>query len=675
MTSDLAVIQDLLEHGDFTGATSTAVRLVEVCNPEIWLDIIIVYSAYDPRPNLIGVSELVSKLALNSDHKGHRSPTAHHLLSLLKSQSHRELQNLYHYSDERNICEYGHNIAGLSYFETNMYKLAINAFKKSLVLNSKNSGVHLLLAKSLMKLKNLQEAKIYCLKAVAYAPVNFECYFVFGEIERQLYNRISALKSYSVSTIINPKHTLSKLHSGNVCLENFEYNEAINHFNKVLEVQNDNIMALNNKAVCHRELGDTKTALNLLLGIPRQNTNKEVLNNIGLCYFGKGNVKLALNYFSSALDLDPEHTNALNNLGLCKQEMGELKEAKNLFSRAVISSEYNFEATRHLSKLVDRSEASSLLDRLDRIKNNNLNNHQKANIFYAKFNLCEKLGRYERGFCHLNAANKYRASNLRYEYKTDVKLFSNLRKYLHNLDTIDSERAERSSPIFIVGMPRSGTTLVEQILAPHSEITALGELDIIDRFAFSPLSYAGVESSFPIFLNDFYFSQKTISAVQSRFFTDKMPHNFLYLPLIKAAFISPKIIHVFRDAREVCWSNYSTYFASRGLGYSYDLVNLINYWNMYLELMNKWQTEFGIPVYNLNYNKLVKNPNLEIPKLLRFLGLPIEETCFSPEKHKRQVRTASQLQILSKIDSSVSNKWLNYKNFLPKEFLNLKNWE
>jgi tetratricopeptide (TPR) repeat protein len=675
VSCDLAVIQDFLEHGDYSGATSTAVRLVEVENAEIWVDIILTYSVYDPRHNLVGISEIVSKLALNSDQKGQRSSTASHLLSLLKSKSHKKLQNLYRSSDEQSICEYGHNIAGISYFETNSFKSAVKALKTSIARNSRNSRVHLLLAKSLIKLKDFQGAKISSLNAIACAPDDFECYFILGEIERQLNNKILALKAYNVSTIINPKHTLSHLHSGNVHLENSEHHEAAIQFNKVLEVDKDNFLALNNMALCHRELGNTKEALNLLLRIPRHDANKEVLNNIGLCFFGQGNVKAASNYFSAALNLDPLHSNALNNLGLCKQEMGELSEAKNLFSRAVSSNEFNYEATRHLSKLVDLSEATILLERLDYTDPNSLNTQQKANIFYTKFNLCDKLGSFEQGISHLILGNKYRACSLRYNYSADVKLFENLHNTLNHLERIQIVKSQKSCPIFIVGMPRSGTTLVEQILAPHSSITALGELDIVDRFAYNSVYNEEVVPSFSASLNNFYFSHKVVSEVQTRFFTDKMPHNFLYLPLLQSAFMEPKIIHVFRDAREVCWSNYSTYFGSKGLGYSYDLDNLMSYWKMYLDLMKKWQTELDIPIYNLNYNKLINSPNLEISKLLSFLGLNIEKACFSPEKHKRQVKTASQLQVLKKIDSSVSRKWINYKKFLPKEFHHLKNWE
>ena len=154
--------------------------------------------------------------------------------------------------------------------------------------------------------------------------------------------------------------------------------------------------------------------------------------------------------------------------------------------------------------------------------------------------------------------------------------------------------------------------------------------------------------------------------------TDKMPQNFRFIPLICAAFPEAKIIHVHRNPAATCWSNYKHFFASRGLGYCYDLLDVTIYYKLYDNLMNLWKAEYGDRIYNINYENLVTDQENQTKELINHLKLPWEEACLSPHKNKRIVRTASQQQVRQKVYKGSSDVWRKYEPFLNGAFDSLK---
>ena len=221
-------------------------------------------------------------------------------------------------------------------------------------------------------------------------------------------------------------------------------------------------------------------------------------------------------------------------------------------------------------------------------------------------------------------------------------------------------------------MPRSGTTLIEQIISSHSKVTGAGELNYVSQFganlALNPkdLTQAAVSE-----FKDKYLSELSKVSNGNQLVTDKMPHNFLFVPLICAAFPKAKIIHVQRNAAAICWSNYKQYFSKKGLGYSYNLSDVVAYYHLYISLMEFWQSKYDNRIYNLNYEKITTEQENETRKLIKHLGLNWESTCLSPHKNKRSIRTASQLQVRKKVYKGSSQAWQKYKPYLKGVFDNL----
>ena len=147
-----------------------------------------------------------------------------------------------------------------------------------------------------------------------------------------------------------------------------------------------------------------------------------------------------------------------------------------------------------------------------------------------------------------------------------------------------------------------------------------------------------------------------------------MPQNFLFLPLIFSAFEKAKIIHVHRDARATCWSNFKNYFADTKLGFPYDLRDIVLYYQMYLDLMQFWHKEYGEKIYSLDYEKLTQNQEQETKALLKYLDLTWENRCLSPEKNERSVMTASQQQVRKKVYTGSNEAWHKYEPYLNDAF-------
>ena len=223
-------------------------------------------------------------------------------------------------------------------------------------------------------------------------------------------------------------------------------------------------------------------------------------------------------------------------------------------------------------------------------------------------------------------------------------------------------------------MPRSGTTLAEQIISSHSRITGAGELKYVEKFGLSlATGYSTIDLASISKFRSNYLAYLSNVANGKKIVTDKMPQNFRFIPLISAALPEAKFVHLQRNAAATCWSNYRHYFATKGLGFCYDLRDVVSYYQMYLDLMKVWQSQYGNKIYNLDYEKLTNNQEQETRRLIKYLGLSWENRCLSPHKNKRSVATASQQQVRQKVYKGSSKEWEKYEKYLNGAFDCLKN--
>ena len=261
---------------------------------------------------------------------------------------------------------------------------------------------------------------------------------------------------------------------------------------------------------------------------------------------------------------------------------------------------------------------------------------------------------------------------MNYDIHQDVELFKQLKSSYPKIkkNSLDPNKLSKNlMPIFIVGMPRSGTTLVEQIISSHSQVTGAGELSFAAQFGAAIAT--GITEVNNQSLLDFrhnYLNKLQNVSNGNLIVTDKMPQNFRYIGLLAAAFPEAKIVHVKRNPAAVCWANYKQYFVSKNIGYCYAIDDVISYHKLYENFIDFWTNTLSKRIYNLDYELLTTNQDNETWQLIEYLGLDWDENCLSPENNTRSVATASNLQVRKKVYQGSSEQWKKYQPFLNGAF-------
>ena len=257
---------------------------------------------------------------------------------------------------------------------------------------------------------------------------------------------------------------------------------------------------------------------------------------------------------------------------------------------------------------------------------------------------------------------------MKYDIKDDFNIFKKIKNCYPTIFSKSLEMIESSThikPVFILGMPRSGTTLVEQIISSHFQVTGAGELEYLSRFGLDlSLGRTPINRESLIEVKERYLRHLATHANGNPMVTDKMPQNFYFIGLIYAIFPQAKIVHVNRDPAAVCWANYTKLFARDGIGYSYCLKDVVNYYKLYKNLMNFWETTFGNKIYNLKYELLTTDQDNETRKLIDYLELKWDQNCLEPENNGRIVSTSSNAQVRKKMYRGSSEAWRVYQPFL-----------
>ena len=373
--------------------------------------------------------------------------------------------------------------------------------------------------------------------------------------------------------------------------------------------------------------------------------------------------------YKKAIALEYDYPEAHTNLGNIYADQGKSSEAAVCYENAITLNPKYAEAYRLYSVVTTfRSKNKQYSKMHELYHDQSVSEEQRCHICFALAKVYEDLGEYKKATEFLSEGNALRKKLLNYDIEEDFKLFDEIQSTYPKISSKAFQFVNSAypvKPIFIVGMPRSGTTLVEQIISSHSEVMGAGELPFVSQFG--ELISRGLNSCDENSLADF--RQKYLSNLEKIsggkvIVTDKMPHNFLYLGLITTVFPQSKIIHVKRNPAATCWSNYQHFFDSQKLRYCHNLSDIIKYYGMYENLMGFWQKSFGDMIYNLDYEMLTVDQEKETKRLINFLDLDWDRTCLSPHKNTRIVQTTSNFQVRKKIYQGSSNKWKKFKPFL-----------
>lgn len=362
----------------------------------------------------------------------------------------------------------------------------------------------------------------------------------------------------------------------------------------------------------------------------------------------------ALKTLKKLLKLMPKNANAQNLKGLALCRLGDTEKGYKCFQKSVQANPGNLGALRNLLTY-GKGRKEPLLDQVmpqlqKHLNQPGLDAQSKMNIGYILALYFDKKQPAE-SFAYLSMANSLNRQQYTYQHAATQRMFENLMDAFDAsfIDAAKTLALDSPAPIFILGMPRSGTTLIEQILSSHSKVEAQGEIEDL-RKSFEKEG----DGLFPPKHIDERVAagrrvcQSYLDAVSERHsaphFTDKMPYNFMLIGLIASLMPNAKIIHCTRDPIETCFSIYKQNF-SGSHAYSNDLEELGQYFNAYQSLMAVWQQRFPGCIYTVNYEALIQSPDSEISNLLHFCGLDTEPACLAFYKNKRAVRTASVAQV------------------------------
>ena len=278
-----------------------------------------------------------------------------------------------------------------------------------------------------------------------------------------------------------------------------------------------------------------------------------------------------------------------------------------------------------------------------------------------------ELGEHARAFDYWRAANGCQRRLSPYDVRQAVQLMKSMQQVFDAslLSRAEGSRERGPVPIFVLGMPRSGTSLVEQILAAHPAVFGAGEQEIVGRLgaqaASAPADLARLEANDWARLGERYLQQIRDLSAGEPFVVDKLPTNFLYIGMIRMMLPEARIVHCQRDPMDTGLSCFRNHFMAPGLDFSCDLEDIGIYYRHYRSLMAHWDQVLPGEIHAIRYEDLVADPEAQIRRLLRFCGLPFEAQCLAFHRVERMVATASMAQVRQPIHSGSVGAWRRYE--------------
>tara|TARA_Y100000310_G_scaffold235213_1_gene238232 strand:+ start:522 stop:2288 length:1767 start_codon:yes stop_codon:yes gene_type:complete len=485
-------------------------------------------------------------------------------------------------------------------------KNAIGYFKKTIQIDPNNANAHYNLGAACYNSKQLKEAKSHLEKA----------------------------------TELQPNFALPFLVLGNVCIDLKEYENAISNYQKAIEINYNLAGAHNNLGLVFRVLNDFKNAIS--------------------CY-------------NKAIEIKKDHAGAHHNLAQALKESGEFNKAIKSHEMAIKYEPENLVHYFYLSDLKEDILDADLENKIKKIikKNNTTkNNIAHGNYLLSKYE--QKTKNYEKELNLLIKGHQLYFDSRKAKFEILVKYYFDDMLQIANgveVEKLSGKNKNEIKPIFIIGVPRCGSTLVEKIIGSGEMFVPMGEeTSVLEEFVTTKIMKEkslnlGKVSEIRNDLFNQYKKRGLISDKFSNIFTDKSLNNFFFLKFIKEIYPNAKIINCKRDVLSSIMSIFQNQLTE--LAWAHDLVSIFKYFDNYLRIIKNYNETDPNFVYELQFEKLVNNPEEESKKLMKFCGLPWNKKCLEFYKRKDLIsKTASNIQIRSAIYKHSLEKYLPYKKFL-----------
>ena len=593
---------------------------------------------------------------------------------------------------------------------------AMAAQQQAVALLPGDAGAHYNLGNSLLALRRPADAAARYRDALAIRPDYVEAHFNLGNALGAQDRLTDAADSYRRALGIKADFIEAHAKLGYTLMALGCASEAEAHFPQVLAARPDESRVHNSLGIVYRGLSRLAEAeacyrralaiapdyaeaysnLGNVLGDQQRHDEAEascrqalaINDGMAEAHFNLGNILRhqdrqpeAEQSYRRALDIQPGYLMALNNLGLCLKRQGRLDEASECFQAAISLKPDFLQSHCNLAPLKTYAVDDAQLGLVEGQQ------HQlpalpvagRISYWFALGKMREDVGRYDDAFAAYAEGNLLQRTQFPHDEAREVALLERLRSVFSA--AFFAERAQPvhpgKAPIFIVGMPRSGTSLIEQILSTHPGIHGAGELtelgDVVHSIARAAgdraASYPEVASTLSADefrrLGEAYTERVWRHAPEAERITDKLPANFQHLGMIHLMLPHAKIIHAMRDPMDSCFSCYSRLFEGGNLDFAYELGSVGRYYVRYIELMQHWQRVLPAgTVLDMRYEDMVTDTEGQARRLLDYLGLPWDEGCLAFHRNRRAVRTASAAQVRKPIYRSSVARWQHFETHL-----------
>ena len=560
-------------------------------------------------------------------------------------------------------------------------KDALPTFQKAALLMPDDAEAHYNLGVVQKGQGKLEDAATSYKRAIALNPDYADAHSNLGNIQQQLGQLGEAIASYRRAIMIKPDSAIAHNNLG-ITLKDFgRLDIAIESYRRAIEIDPDYTEAHSNLGNALRDLGyfddavaSCRRALKINPGYAEAHTNLgNILKDIG-------QFESAFASFRQALTIDSKCDKAMLGESQIYMVNGEMGLAEETIQKALEMKPDNLEA-RFLMANVRRTrigdENLAILVKIEEAMRNNslvLSRQQVISLYFALGKSFDDLGDRDRAFLYFSEGCKLKRATIRYDARQMTQRFDKTIR-IFDAATIERLRGLGNSsdvPIFILGMPRSGTTLIEQIIASHPDVHGAGEL--LDMLSISQREVSGIRgfpdnirgldrTSLTMWGND-YVASLYKHAPDARHVTDKMPNNFWVIGLIHLMLPNAKIIHVSRNAVDTCLSCFTKLFSGT-LNHTYDLAELGHYYVDYARLMEHWRKILPNGTFlDVQYEDVVAEQETQARRIIKFCALDWNNACIDFHKNKRTVGTASLSQVRQPIYKSSVERWRAYEKHL-----------
>ena len=529
--------------------------------------------------------------------------------------------------------------------------------------------------------KDFRNAELLYQQIIAKEPDNYDALRHMGILKQDIGNYEEAYNHYLKCVKLRPNGFEALNNLGAIHIRNKNYPFAQKCFEKANSINKNYVPVINNLASLFHKLQNKESALEFSTkALSLQPDNPITKNQHAKALILNSKLEEAIQILEQCYAENQNDNDTALNLSTAYKEYGDFEKANKIIKQLFIRDFKNI--TNLVAYTGDKK--NSLDDKHieyyeDLLKQDKLLTDEKVLIHHAFFNNFKNQKKYNEAGKYLVDGNNLQYGIKPFDIANEKLIFDKIKSLFLQKRELNIREEEKLIPIFVCGMPRSGTTLCEQILSSHSNIDGAGELNYLTEVSglgniITP-DQEGLKSLENLISNEkialkarreYLKSLGSLNTKNVRYICDKMPHNFVLIGLIKLILPESKIIYCKRDPIDNCFSLYSHKFTELSHQYSYNQKTLAQYYKLHVSLADTWVKEYGDSIYILDNEELVNNQEKISKELIDFCDLEWEDQCLEFHKSKRQVRTASIEQVRQPINKRSIGAWKNYEKYFDE---------